>query len=112
MSTNLVPCPLCGAESGYVLSDGNPCWWSVQCAACGQETCEARATYPAETTPPTAAADLAWNAAGQHTNRLRMGIHHLEAGLRAAEEQIAEYEALTDMQSLLSADAIRARKSK
>ena len=76
----LLPCPLCGADKGYTLGEGSTYrWWSVQCGACGQEVAEARATYPAETTPRTARADAAWNESGSHANGLRAKVAELEA---------------------------------
>ena len=71
----LLPCPLCGEDKGYNLCEGSTHrWWSVQCGACGQEVTEARATYPAETAPRTAMADVEWNRAGAHANGLREAL--------------------------------------
>ena len=82
----LLPCPLCGDDKGYNLCEGSTFrWWSVQCGACGQEVTEARATYPAETTPRTARADAAWNDAGAYASRLR-------AALKAANDQAEHFE--------------------
>lgn len=68
----LVPCPLCGGDKGYKLDEGSTHrWWSVKCADCGQEVAEARAEYPAETTPRTKRADEMWNEAGKHAQGLR-----------------------------------------
>ena len=34
----LVPCPLCGADKGYTLTDGSTYrWWVVSCAGCGHD---------------------------------------------------------------------------
>ena len=71
----LVPCPLCGANKGYSLAEGSTYrWWSLLCADCGQETAEARANYPAETTLRTLRADAEWNAAGKHAQELRTAL--------------------------------------
>ena len=74
----LVPCPLCGADKGYNLDEGSTYrWWSVCCAECGQEVSEARAKYPAETTPRVGTADHAWNEAGRHANQLRQALRQV-----------------------------------
>jgi len=80
----LVPCALCGEDKGYTLDEGSTYrWWSVKCAACGQEVAEARSNYPAETTPRTTRADDAWNDAGAHAAGLRDEIAHMRAALAA-----------------------------
>ena len=78
----LVACALCGEDNGYTLDEGSTWrWWSVKCAACGQEVAEARATYPAETDPRTDRADAAWQEAGAHAAGLRAEIVQLRAAL-------------------------------
>jgi phage terminase large subunit GpA-like protein len=72
----LVACPLCGAESGYKLSDGSTYrWWYVSCAACGDELgeCSADRTHKHGANLPTRwqFADEHWNRVGAHAQRLR-----------------------------------------
>lgn len=73
--SDLVHCPLCGADKGYTLADGSSYrWLSVRCDACGQEVSECpnvgtpwNAPKPARNT----AADAAWNEAGAYADRMR-----------------------------------------
>ena len=92
----LVPCALCGEDKGYILDAGSTYrWWSVKCAACGQEVAEARANNPAETTLRTARADDAWRNAGAHAAGLRGELQRLkesaDAVLREAQFYVACY---------------------
>ena len=91
----LVACPICGALDGYVLAEGSTFrWWSVRCAKCGQEVSEARSAYPAVEMPRTARADVAWNAAGQHSHELVLEIRKLRNALsnavKLAEDRLAQ----------------------
>ena len=95
---DLVACPLCGALDGYVLAEGSTFrWWSVRCAKCGQEVSEARAAYPAVEMLRTARADVAWNAAGQHSHELVLEIRKLRNALsnavKLAEDRLAQMKA-------------------
>lgn len=93
----LVPCPLCGVDSGYLLDEGSTYrYWSVQCANCRQEVAEARATHPAETTPRTASADAAWQEAGAHAAGLRAEIERLRFEISRAADGIERQVAVAD----------------
>lgn len=83
----LLPCPLCGAKSGYTLADGSTYrWWSVQCAECGQELSECRSNGSTRLDDLKPArrqqADEAWNEAGAHAESLRRRIAELEESIR------------------------------
>lgn len=77
-SVELHPCPLCGAEQGYMLRMGdNHCWFNVLCAGCHEIVAESRRSgHSAEGRNP--AADDAWNQAGAYAARLRERIAVLE----------------------------------
>ena len=88
MNEKLVLCPLCGENKGYTLAEGSTYrWWSVQCAGCGQEVTEARADYPAETTPRTTRADDGWNEAGAYAQGLRIEIEWLNGQRRLLQSE-------------------------
>lgn len=77
--TQLVRCPLCGSDKGYVLADGSTFRWrGVQCAGCGQEVSECRSDNDTSLNAPKpardAAADDAWNEAGAYAERLRLAL--------------------------------------
>ena len=73
VSTDLVACPLCGADKGYQLCEGSTSrWYSICCVACGQEVVECRiAADPA----------AAWNKAGAYADGLRAEIERLRTEL-------------------------------
>jgi hypothetical protein len=72
----LVECPLCGADKGYRLSDGDTYrWWDVYCASCGGTVAECssdRRTHLGTELPARwPAADEAWNSVGAYAHKLR-----------------------------------------
>lgn len=81
----LVRCPLCGADQGYHLADGETYrWWRVQCASCGGEVSECRSNretrLDAAKPERWAPADEAWNDAGAHAQKLREALLGLPGG--------------------------------
>ena len=86
MSEALVPCPLCGAQDGYSLAEGDTYrWWEVWCAVCGNSVAEC--TSDRKITAGSAlpgqwpAADRAWNRAGKYAYTLRIRAEAAEAEL-------------------------------
>ena len=70
--TDLVPCPLCGANKGYTLiANASYSWRDVLCTACDGKIAECRATYPVDQDALTESANAAWNEAGKHAQGLR-----------------------------------------
>ena len=80
--TELVPCPLCGADKGYYPPDAKKfLWLSICCASCGSEIAkQLMASAPPAEWPDRL--DAAWNAAGKHAQGLRDKIAGLRALLR------------------------------
>jgi len=78
----LVACPLCGADSGYLLTEGSTYrWWLAQCKHCGDTVAECasdRRTSAGTVLPDRwPAADEAWNAAGAHAHMLRGALRQV-----------------------------------
>ena len=85
--TDLVPCPLCGANEGYRLSQGSTHrWWLPVCLGCGEQIGECRSDpdlpHTALVPDRWGLADAAWNAAGKHAQGLRDEIAKLRAWLK------------------------------
>lgn len=77
--SNLVPCPICGADQGYGLSEGSTYrWWIVMCKGCGAEVAECHSdrltTLGTELPSAWPDADRAWNEAGKHAEDLRQQL--------------------------------------
>ena len=94
--TALVPCPLCGANEGYTLSQGSTHrWWLPVCLGCGEQIGECRSdpTLPHNALVPDrwGLADAAWNAAGKHAQGLRDENAKLRIQLQALAEDFREY---------------------
>lgn len=95
----LVPCPMCGADKGYTLTDGSTYrWWSVRCSDCGQEVGECRSSGYAKMKEPKPArdkdADEVWNDAGAYAERLRLVAAEYNAWIRfhdAGEGDFADF---------------------
>ena len=89
----LVPCPLCGSDKGYTLSEGSTSsWFSVRCRGCGKQVSEAQCmtTWSVHVLGRTPEADDAWNAAGAHAQKLRIGFERYEAARRMNPHQWAD----------------------
>ena len=87
--TDLVPCPLCGANEGYRLSQGSTHrWWLPVCLGCGEQIGECRSDpdlpHTALVPDRWGLADAAWNAAGKHAQ----GLRDENAALRLAVSQL------------------------
>ena len=72
----LVPCPMCASRSGYALKDGSTYrWWDVFCVHCGRTVDECasdrRTQLGTELPDRWPAADVVWNAAGEHAVSMR-----------------------------------------
>lgn len=91
----LVPCPMCGSLRGYALKDGSTYrWWDVFCVNCGRtvdECASDRRTQLGTGLPDRwPAADAAWNAAGEHAQKLRIGFERYETARRMSPRQWAD----------------------
>ena len=84
MTATLVPCPLCGADTGYSLLIGmHYRWRTIACFSCGAEIGETHTTYPVDHESLAQSADDAWNSAGAHAQGLREENARLRAALNA-----------------------------
>lgn len=84
LQNGLVPCPSCGANTGYTLSKGSTFrWWDVACASCGHGAGDCRADVDLSIHAPipdglrTSNADAVWNEAGAHAEQLRAAVKQM-----------------------------------
>lgn len=93
--TNLLPCPLCGGTSGYVLAPGSTYrWWAMSCADCGRQISECasdrRTSWDACLPTQWHYADLEWNEAAEHANQLRDQVSALTDRVTALEGMVRD----------------------
>jgi hypothetical protein len=79
MENKLLPCPMCGNQDGYTLSDGSTYrWWNVNCKGCGRmidECASDRRTSIGTPLPERCeSADEAWNEAADYAGKLRQQL--------------------------------------
>lgn len=79
LAKELLPCPICGGEEGYYLSEGSTYrWWVLNCAECGTviDECasDRRMIMGGELPKRWLDADDAWNANAAHANTLRLEV--------------------------------------
>jgi len=75
----LLPCPLCGKNKGYSLSEGSTYrWWNMTCNGCGRivDECSSDRRMTTGTPLPERCrnADEAWNDAGEYAESLRQQL--------------------------------------
>lgn len=113
--TDLLPCPLCGANDVYALHAGSTYrYYYVHCTGCGEIICETRAgEHRFDKEPPkerTAEADASWNLAAEHCHRMKsrgdLAVEALREMVEAFGKPMppidsARYEALRSAQFVL-----------
>jgi ferredoxin len=73
----LLPCPMCGSDKGYSLSEGSTYrWWNVVCNGCGRtvDECASDRRMTAKTELPKRwkDADETWNDAAEYAHELTL----------------------------------------
>jgi hypothetical protein len=73
----LLPCPMCGSDKGYSLSEGSTYrWWNVICNGCGRtiDECASDRRMTANTELPKhwEDADETWNDAAEYAHKLTL----------------------------------------
>jgi hypothetical protein len=85
MDNKLLPCPMCGNQDGYTLSEGSTYrWWNVNCKGCGRmidECASDRRTSIGTPLPEHCEiADEAWNEAADYAGKLRQQLAEQTSG--------------------------------
>ena len=79
----LLPCPLCGKNEGYCLTEGSTYrWWLVNCNGCGRiiDECTSDRRIKIATKLPKKwdDADEVWNSAGEYAESLRAQLSAMQ----------------------------------